>query len=99
MKYRLISTITAMLLGMAATGNTCNAVDDSGPPIRTTLGTPGAPNLEPYQPLHNGAFSGPAVPLSPDPLVRYRWENPTTTDNLQHYLLRTMSAVTATPNA
>jgi hypothetical protein len=33
------------------------------------LATAAAP--EPYAPLSGGSFSGPAVPLSPDPLVRY----------------------------
>jgi hypothetical protein len=84
---------------MAATGNICKAVDDSGPHIKTTLVMPAAPNLEPYQPLHDGGFTGPAVPLSPDPLVRYHWENPTTTDNLQYYLLQPVNASTPEPGA
>ena len=29
---------------------------------------------EPWLPLHGGAFTGPPVPLSPDPLVRYVWD-------------------------
>ena len=31
---------------------------------------------EPYEPLHGGAFSGRAAPLSPDPLVRYQFTEP-----------------------
>ena len=31
------------------------------------------PAIEPYAYLNNGSFTGPAVPLSPDPLVRYQW--------------------------
>ncbi len=105
MKYRLISAAITMLLGMAGTGNTCEAVGDShsggsGPLIQTSLIPATSPALNgPYQPLHDGAFTGPAVPLSPDPLVRYRWENPTNTDDLQYYLLRPMNVFTAEPGA
>ena len=84
-----------MLLGLAASGNTSEAADatshGSGPPIQTSLlplPQQQAPNLGPYQPVHGGAFTGPAVPLSPDPLVRYRWQDPQTTNDLEYYLLR-----------
>ena len=29
--------------------------------------------IEPYPWINGGSFSGPAVPLSPDPLVQYQW--------------------------
>ena len=29
---------------------------------------------QPWLPLNNGSFSGPAAPFSPDPLVRYVWD-------------------------
>ena len=32
-----------------------------------------SPIAEPYPYVSSGSFSGPAVPLSPDPLVAYRW--------------------------
>ncbi|MET1071582.1 MAG: alpha-L-rhamnosidase C-terminal domain-containing protein [Umezawaea sp.] len=35
---------------------------------------------EPHEPLHGGGFVGPAVPESPDPLVRYRWDRPVASD-------------------
>jgi hypothetical protein len=101
MKYSLIGAAITMLLGFAATSNTCQAVDsasdDSGPPIQTSLIRPSgvqSPAFSPYQPLHGGAFSGPAVPLSPDPLVRYTWQNPLSTDDLQYYLLRPVTVFT-----
>jgi alpha-L-rhamnosidase len=109
MKYRLIRTAIAMLLGLAAAGNISKAVGASdfgdasgasGPPIQTSLILPlpkpqtPTPNLGPYQPLHDGAFSGPAEALSPDPLVRYRWRDPRTTNDLQYYLLRPVKVST-----
>jgi alpha-L-rhamnosidase len=107
MKNKLINAAITMLLGLAATGNTCRAVDggatdDSGPPIQTSLIRPSkiqSPALSPYQPLHGGDFSGPAVPLSPDPLVRYRWQNPLSTDDLQSYFLRPVRVFTDEPEA
>jgi alpha-L-rhamnosidase len=114
MKYRLITTAITMLLGLAVTGNTCQAAGAShsaapgasGPPMHTSLirplpkpGTPETANAGPYQPLHDGAFSGPAVPLSPDPLVRYVWRDPRSTDDLQYYLLRPVKALTDEPGS
>ena len=106
MKNRLITTALTMLLGLSATSNTCEAVDaasdGSGPPIQTSLlplPQQQTPNLGPYQPLHGGDFTGPAVPLSPDPLVRYRWQDPRSTDDLQSYLLRPVTVFTTEPGA
>jgi hypothetical protein len=45
-----------------------------------------SPIPEPYPYVSGGSFSGPAVPLSPDPLVSYRWPNPTADDGLEIYL-------------
>lgn len=55
------------------------------------------PITEPYPPLNGGMFSGPAVPESKDPLVRYRWLNPTEGDGLQVYQLHPMAAEADTP--
>ena len=96
-----------MLLGLAVTGNECQAVDasassDSGPPIQISLlplPRHQMPNLGPYEPVHGGAFTGPAVPLSPDPLVRYRWQDPQVTNDLQYYLLRPVKVSTTEPEA
>lgn len=86
----------------AATGTDADLVNVVAPlgggPWGDAAGLPGI-NLPPYQPLHGGAFTGPAVPLSPDPLVRYLWRDPRSTDNLQYYLLRPMKVFTDEPGA
>ena len=109
MNHKLISAAITMLLGLAAADNTCQAVDvssDSGPPIKTSLilplpkpQTPLDPHLSPYQSLPGGDFSGPAVPLSPDPLVRYWWPDTSTTNELQYYLLRPVAVFTDEPGS
>ena len=43
------------------------------------------PAIEPYAYLNNGAFSGPAAPLSPDPLVRFQWGSGANLTDLQLY--------------
>lgn len=45
-----------------------------------------SPAEEPYPYISTGSFSGPAVPLSPDPLVAYRWPHPKAADGLEIYL-------------
>ena len=57
-----------------------------------------SPMAEPYPYVSSGSFSGPAVPLSPDPLVAYRWPNPRASDGLQLYLLKPIT-VTADTNS
>ena len=47
-----------------------------------------SPIVEPYRYVSAGTFSGPLVPASPDPLVRYRWPNPKASDDLEIYLRR-----------
>lgn len=39
----------------------------------TNLAIRNDPTIEPWQYLNGGSFSGPPQPLSPDPLVAYRW--------------------------
>ncbi len=56
-------------------------------------------NGQPLQPLHGGAFSGPPVPLSPDPLVRYRWRRTGPDRALQYYMLRPVRVETPTPKS
>ncbi|MGC8552218.1 MAG: hypothetical protein ACP5O7_05050 [Phycisphaerae bacterium] len=58
-----------------------------------------SPITEPYPPLSGGAFSGPAVPLSPDPLVAYRWRHPQGSEGLQYYVLRPAAVSIQTPGA
>jgi hypothetical protein len=54
------------------------------------------PAIEPYAYLNSGAFSGPPVALSPDPLVAYRWNAGANTTELQLYdVLPVAAALTA----
>ena len=66
----------------------------NGAPAQPIWGA--SPMAEPYSYVSAGSFSGPAVPLSPDPLVAYRWPTPKASDGLQVYLLKpiTVSADT-----
>jgi len=57
-----------------------------------------SPVAEPYSYVSSGSFSGPAVPLSPDPLVSYRWPGPQASDGLQIYLQKPIT-VTADTNS
>jgi len=43
---------------------------------------------EPFEPIHNGSFSAEKVMQSPDPLITYRWQNPSLADSLQIYTLQ-----------
>jgi hypothetical protein len=45
-----------------------------------------SPITELYPYVSTGSFTGPPVPLSPDPLVSYRWPSPKATDGLEIYL-------------
>ncbi len=58
-----------------------------------------SPIPEPYPSLHGGSFSAPPVPLSPDPLVAYRWRHPSASDGLQAYVLRPLAVSTRTPKS
>ncbi len=71
-----------------------SAAADSGPRARLEFS---ASAKEPYPPLAGGAFTGPAVAASPDPLVRYRWRTVRAGDGLQIYTLRPQRFSTATP--
>jgi hypothetical protein len=68
----------------------------NGAPTPPIFGS--SPMAEPYPYVTSGSFSGPAVPLSPDPLVAYRWPNPQASDGLQIYLQKPLS-VTADTNS
>lgn len=54
-----------------------------------------SPISEPYEYIFGGSFSGTAEPFSPDPLVAYRWANPTASDGLEIYL-KSPETLTAT---
>ena len=68
----------------------------TGSPVPPSLGS--SPIPEPYPYVSSGSFSGPAVPLSPDPLVAYRWPNPQATNGLEVYLQEPVT-VTADTNS
>ncbi len=91
--YR-VSYISFLLMMM--TGG-CLMAADKYFTSQLVLGT--SPILEPYRPLHGGGFIGAAVPLSPDPLVRYRWRDTKFGRSLQYYLLRPIGVSTPTPSA
>ena len=58
-----------------------------------------SPIAEPYAAVSGGAFDGPAVTQSPDPMVRYRWTNPAAATGLEYYLLRPAAVTTDAPGA
>ncbi|MES2659618.1 MAG: alpha-L-rhamnosidase C-terminal domain-containing protein [Verrucomicrobiota bacterium] len=58
-----------------------------------------SPIKEPYPAIRSGGFSGPAAPLSPDPLVAYRWPDPKAADGLEIYLQKPEKVTTDSPGA
>ena len=54
---------------------------------------------EPYPPLHDGAYTGQAVPESLDPLVAYRWNLASASEGLQIYTLPVKQAWATPPTA
>lgn len=63
--------------------------------VRLCWGVSPIRELYPY--VSSGSFSGTCVPLSPDPLVAYRWPNPQATNGLEIFL-QTPIAATADAN-
>eukprot|EP00026_Physarum_polycephalum_P002832 Phypoly_transcript_02841.p1 GENE.Phypoly_transcript_02841~~Phypoly_transcript_02841.p1 ORF type:complete len:845 (+),score=100.18 Phypoly_transcript_02841:109-2643(+) len=53
--------------------------------------------IEPYPYLNGGAFTGPQVPYSCDPLVRYQWNSSVNATELQVYFTSPVSAVADNP--
>ena len=47
-----------------------------------------SPVHQPYDYVSKRSFSDLKIPESPDPLVNYRWPNPTAADSLEIYLLK-----------
>ncbi len=58
-----------------------------------------SPAAEPYPYVSTGSFSGPAVPASLDPLVRYRWPKPQAGNGLEIYLRRPVRVVADRPQS
>ena len=68
------------------------------PELRFSLNKDGAlAAKQPYPVLNGGAFDGPGVKESPDPLVAYHWKETKADDGLQVYVLRPVAAVADTP--
>lgn len=97
-----IATLVALLffvnsafsqLTLTGTNNPNSNVPASARPV---FGV--SPIHEPYPYVSSGSFSGSGVPLSPDPLVAYRWLNPQATNGLEIFL-QTPIAVTADTNS
>jgi len=53
-------------------------------------------NIEPY-PNISGSYYGPKIPVSPDPLVNYRWENPKASDRLEIYAIKPVEVKAVNP--
>jgi alpha-L-rhamnosidase len=56
-----------------------------------------SPITEPYRYVNEGGYEGRKVPLSPDPLVSYRWPNPQAGNELEIYLLKPETISTEAP--
>lgn len=73
---------------------------DADPDLKSNLLLGGSATIkEPYRVLHGGAFDGPVVKESPDPLVSYHWNDPKATDSLQIYFLQPVEVVTDKPES
>jgi alpha-L-rhamnosidase len=86
----LFSAVAAVA---AATAAAAAAADAYGPAVRIALRDD--PAIEPFAYLANGSFSGPPVPLSPDPLVQFVWLPGLATAELQLYDVLPVSAALA----
>ena len=68
------------------------AADVKEPVLRTILSSAGSESVKELYPLLNGGkFEGPLINESPDPLIRYRWNEPKESDGLQIYFLKPVS--------
>ena len=90
-RHRMRTTIFTVLLMLGALASAANGQTTSQKPAFPTPIWGTSPITEPYPYVTTGRFSGPAVPASPDPLVRYRWPNPKASDGLEIYLQRPKS--------
>ena len=56
-----------------------------------------SPIAEPYDYVQSGGFTGKEQPYSPDPLVRYRWDDPQADDKPEIFLQKPVLAESETP--
>jgi alpha-L-rhamnosidase len=74
--------------------------NDSDLKVQYSLLLKGLPDIkEPYRVIHGGAFNGPSIRESVDPLVSYRWDAPKPTDSLQIYFLKPVKIETDSPQS
>jgi alpha-L-rhamnosidase len=66
---------------------------------RPAVRIPGSRSDNGLQPLSGNGFSGPDIPLSPDPVVAWRWNAPKATDSLQIYHVLPIAAVSDSPDS
>jgi hypothetical protein len=89
MKRFLAVTLTALLLVPLTELHAATPGD-----LRFALNVDGASVVkQPYPVLNGGAFDGPVVKESSDPLVGYSWKETKADDGLQVYALRPVAAV------
>ena len=92
---KIIAVFSTMMIGLVSLD--VAAADSKEPALRTTLSSAGSDSVkEPYPLLNGGKFEGPLIKESPDPLVRYRWNEPKESDGLQIYFLKPVFLDTAT---
>lgn len=84
MNYRLI--LACILAGATAMAS-CHRTDED-----ELLLARRSPIGQPYAYVQGGSLRGPAVPWSPDPLVRYVWDNPRAEDSLQVFVVHPRKA-------
>eukprot|EP00026_Physarum_polycephalum_P000731 Phypoly_transcript_00732.p1 GENE.Phypoly_transcript_00732~~Phypoly_transcript_00732.p1 ORF type:complete len:853 (+),score=76.09 Phypoly_transcript_00732:1556-4114(+) len=93
-QWTLMATVALLLAYTTAKGDRGGGKINFGKPNEGETGT-----VEPYPYLNGGAFIGPAVSDSPDPLVTYRWDTNVNTTQLQIYNLLPVSATTDQPSS
>jgi hypothetical protein len=87
--------ISASCVFFSCLGAVLGADEENGAQ-RTKLSVVGSPSIkELYSVLNGGEFKGPSIEASPDPLVRYQWNEPKETDSLQIYYLKPVSVSSA----
>ena len=96
MRNTVILTTVGLVIAIASKGCVVNTNSAGDIRTKTSLKKPEKnkmPKSSPYAYLNGGDFKGPNVPESPDPLMRYRWDNPKAGDELQVYYLRPVSVL------
>ena len=96
MRNTVLLTTFGLIITIACKGCVINNNSVEDIRTKTSLKKPEKnkiPKSSPYAYLNGGEFKSPDVPESPDPLIRYRWDNPEAGDELQVYYLRPVSVI------